>query len=227
VHVETIREAYQKYCTVTNSNLLGSKALKTVIEDRLNKQLDRNLRINDINRSGYTGLKFDIELFDGTITTLEKARKRGQSVFPVLIEMFPDLENSTNTAKFYTTLQNSTTKTTISNTICRIVEKYSREKTEGNRENNDGSGKNFPRENSAEKNSTNSTTLQDVVTDIEMPVEFCRISVENVEIPVPDSDNQISTVVEEFMADGGRASLKRFLEEFPMARRPEDAAIGL
>jgi hypothetical protein len=34
-------------------------------------------------------------------------------------------------------------------------------------------------------------------------------------------------VVEVFLADGGKASLQRFLAEFPEARRAEDEAIGL
>jgi putative DNA primase/helicase len=111
VHIDTIRTSYQKYCTTTNSNLLGSKSLKTVIENRLGRHLDQNVKIEKINRSGYKGLKFDEELFNGAITALENARKEGQPVFPVLLKMFPDLENSTNSAKFYQTLPNSTTET--------------------------------------------------------------------------------------------------------------------
>jgi D5 N terminal like len=212
VHTDTIRTEYQKYCTVTNSNLLGSKSLKTLIETRLARQLERNVRIGESNRSGYVGLKFHQELFDKTITTLEKARKEGKHVFPVLLALFPDLENSTNSTKFYKTLQNSTLENAISNTICRIVEKYGRkspvEKEKGSKD------EEFPPEELAQKNSTNQAKLYKEATDTESGVEFCRIPVEKGRIV---EKSRIPPVVQEFLADGGQASLQRFLAEFPEA----------
>jgi hypothetical protein len=206
IHIDTIRTSYQKYCTTTNSNLLGSKSLKTVIENQLGRRLDQNVKIGKTNRSGYKGLKFDEELFNRTITTLENARKEGQPVFPVLLRMFPDLENSTNSAKFYQTLPNSTTETTISNSISRIVEKYGKGKVkrnEGDRGDEDSS-----RENLAQKNSTFSTFSTKEATDIgndgRVKKNFGR-------------NGRVSPVVEEFLADGGKSSLDRFLAEFPEA----------
>ena len=68
---------------------------------------------------------------------------------------------------------------------------------------------------SAQKNSTYSTTLPTVTPDSEKVgrvlvelVEKGRILVEN-----PD----IRPVVQEFLANGGQASLQRFLAEFPEA----------
>ena len=160
-------------------------------------------------------MKFDEELFNRTITTLENARKEGQPVFPVLLRMFPDLENSTNSAKFYQTLPNSTTETTISNSISRIVEKYGKgkvERNEGNRGYEDSS-----RENLAQKNSTFSTFSTKEATDIgndgRVKKNFGR---KGRKMPA-DSGIEISPVVEEFLADGGKSSLDRFLAEFPEA----------
>jgi len=211
VHTDTIHKAYQKYCTVTNSNLLGSKSLKTVIETRLDRRLDRNVKITGVNRSGYAGLKFESALFEGVITTLEKARKEGSHVFPALLKMFPDLENSTNSVKFYQTLPNSTSENTINKLFSRIVEKYGKEKVGRNK----GISGDFPREKLAPKNSTYSTILPIVTHDSE---KGGRVEVELVEksaILVENPD--INPVVQEFLADGGQASLKRFLGEFPCA----------
>ena len=124
VHTDTIRTAYQRYCTVTNSSLLGSKSLKTLIQDKLGRHLENNVKIDKVNRSGYKSLKFDSALFDGTMAILEKARAEGKPVFSALLAAFPDLENSTNSAKFYQILPNSTTENTISILLGRIVEKY-------------------------------------------------------------------------------------------------------
>jgi putative DNA primase/helicase len=62
VHSDTIRTAYHKYCTITNSNLLNFKGLKTLIDDRLARRQEDNLKINGTNRRGYVSLKFDEEL---------------------------------------------------------------------------------------------------------------------------------------------------------------------
>jgi hypothetical protein len=220
VHIEDIRIAYQQYCTVTNSNLLGSKSLKTLIDDRLKRQIERNVRIGELNRSGYSGLKFDADLFKGTITTLEKARSEGQPVFPSLLKMFPDLENSTNSAKFYTTLQNSTPKTTINNLYCRIVEKYREKKVEENKE--DKGDDDFPERIQPGKTLQTLQLYTEGQTIAKLGVEFCRISVEKRRKMPTDSDKQISPVVEEFLQDGGTASKERLLKEFPEARRPQD-----
>lgn len=214
-HIDIIRSAYQQYCTVTNSNLLGSKSLKTLIEGRLKRQIERNVRIGELNRSGYSGLKFNKDLFEETIATLEKARKEGQPVFSPLLKRFPDLENSTNSAKFYKTLQNSTPETAINNLYCRIVEKYKDKPVERNEEDN-GNG-DSPGRVQPEK------TLQTLQLYTNEPliaktsVEFCRVSVEKCRKTPPDGDKQISPVVEEFLRDGGQSSLERFLAEFPEA----------
>jgi len=210
VHTDTLRRAYQKYCTTTNSNLLGSKSLKTLIETRLARQLERNVKIDDLNRSGYRGLKFDSELFNGTITTLENARKEGKHVFPVLLTLFPDLENSTNSTKFYQTLPNSTNENTISILFSRIVEKYGREKVERN--GREKGNRDFPSKKSAQKNSTYSTTLPTVTPDSE---KGGRVLVELVEIGREKPDT--TSVVQEFLQDGGQASKQRLQAEFPEA----------
>lgn len=213
VHIEAIRKSYEDYCTVTNSNLLGSKSLKTLINDHFSRQIDRNVKIDGINRSGYKGLKFDKDLFKGTITTLEKARKEGQPVFSVLLKLFPDLENSTNSAKFYQILPDSTTENTISILYSRIVEKYREKKTMGNKEGNEDG--NFSPENSQPKNSTLSTFSTKEATDIgnggRVKVEFGRESRKMA------ADIEISPVVKGFLSDGGKSSLDRFLAEFPEA----------
>lgn len=206
VHINNIRSAYQQYCKVTNSSLLGSKSLKTLIDDRLKRQIERNIRIGELNRSGYRGIRFDSDLFNATIATLEKARAEDKPVFPVLLDLFPDLINSTNSTEFY---HNSTPKIAINNLYCRIVEKY-REKKSVEKEGGNGS-EDSPRENSARKISANSTNVS---ADIENAVEFCRVLVEK--MPT-DSDKQISPMVEEFLRDGGKSSLDRFMAEFPEA----------
>lgn len=101
VHTDTIQTAYQRYCTVTNSSLLGSKSLRTLIENKLNRFWEKQVKIDQINRSGYKSLKFDSALFDGTITILEKARTECKPVFTTLLIAFPDLENSIVSAKVY------------------------------------------------------------------------------------------------------------------------------
>jgi putative DNA primase/helicase len=206
VHTNTIRTAYQRYCTVTNSSLLGPKSMKTIIEDRLGRHMESNVKIDKVNRSGYKSLKYDSELFDGTILILEKARAEGKPVFQTLLTAFPDLENSTNSAKFYQTLPNSTTENTISILYGRIVEKYRVEKP----------GRNvkaerieqIPPENLASKNSTFSTFLPTKVND---SGNGGRVLVELVE------NGREDTVVKEFLRDGGQSSLQRFLAEFPEA----------
>ena len=215
VHIDTITDAYYQYCTLTNSNLLGSKALKTLIENRLKRVINRNVKIEKLNRSGYKGLKFDSSLFESLITTIEKARRENVPVFSVLLKMFPDIENTINSTKFYQTLPNSTAENTISILYGRIVEKYRERKTVENKEGNeDGT---FSREKLVSKNSTFSTFLPTKPTDSERVVEFGRVVVEKGRKTPPDGDKQISPVVEEFLRDGGQASLQRFLAEFPEA----------
>lgn len=201
VHTDTIRTAYQRYCTVTNSSLLGSKSLKTLIQDKLGRHLENNVKIDKVNRSGYKSLKFDSALFDGTMAILEKARAEGKPVFSALLAAFPDLENSTNSAKFYQILPNSTTENTISILLGRIVEKYGIDNERGKKE-GDGIG-DSSRENSSSKNSTFSTFLPIEPHDMDLGG---RVLVEQ------------STKVEEFLHDGGQTSLKRFLAEFPEAQ---------
>lgn len=206
VHADTIRTAYQRYCTVTNSSLLGSKSLKTLIQDKLDRHLEYNVKIGQVNRSGYKSLKFFNTLFDETIAILEKARVEGKPVFSALLTAFPDLQNSTNSAKFYQILPNSTTKTLISILFGRIVEKYSIEKEKRNKSGN--SAGDFSTENSLSKISTYSTFLPTAALDNE---NDGRILVEKVE------NGRVNDVVEEFLQDGGKASRERFLAEFPEA----------
>lgn len=217
VHVDTITKAYYEYCTLTNSNLLGAKALKTIIEDRFKRNIDRNIKINGLNRSGYRGLKFNSCLFESAIATIEKIRGESKSVFPTLIKMFPDIENSINSTKFYQILPDSTPKNTTSKLYGRIVEKYRGEKVEEIKENN--GDEDSPRESS---NHENSTILPLEATDRDSEVESGRIWVEKGRITPSDSEEKISPVVEEFLRDGGAASKERFLRMFPEARRPQD-----
>jgi hypothetical protein len=203
VHLDTLRTSYRQYGTVTNSNALGSKALKTLIQDRLERHWEKDVKIDNTNRSGYKGLKFDEDLFKGTIATLEKARTEDKPVFTVLLNAFPDLLNSTNSTEFY---HNSTIETTISILYSRIVEKYRVKEYRENKEKADVG--NSPRENLAPKNSTFSTKSKIHSADTEnlgrIEVESCRKSRDN-------------SVVEEFLVDGGQSSLDRFLAEFPEA----------
>ena len=201
VHTDTIRTAYQRYCTVTNSSLLGSKSLRTLIQDKLGRHLENNVKIDKVNRSGYKSLKFDSSLFDGTMAILEKARAEGMPVFSALLAAFPDLENSTNSAKFYQILPNTTTENTISILLGRIVEKYGIDNECGKKEGDDIGDSS--RENMGSKNSTFSTFLPPEPSD----TDLCgRVLVEQ------------SSKVEEFLHDGGQTSLKRFLAEFPEAQ---------
>jgi hypothetical protein len=191
VHTDTIRTSYTKYATVTNSNALGGKALKTLIQERLDRHLEKDVKIDKINRSGYKNLKFDKELFDGTLTTLEKARGADKPVFMVLLDLFPDLKNSTNSTLFY---HDSTSNINISNIYGRIVEKVE-EKERGKEAGKVG-----------EKNNTISTTLLSLPHGENQPIDnenTGRVLVEN--------------RVEEFLHDGGQSSLDRFLAEFPEA----------
>jgi hypothetical protein len=191
VHTDTIRTAYARYVTITNSSALGNKALKTIIQERLDRHLEKDVKIKQVNRSGYKSLKFDQDLFDGVITTLKNARTEGEPVFTTLFNLFPDLKNSTNSTFYY---QNSTTKTSISNLYGRIVEKV-----EGNKRDKEKRVK-------GNKDEIHSTTL---------------LSLPFGENQTTDSENKgrvlAEKVVEEFMADGGQASLQRFLAEFPEA----------
>ena len=197
VHLDTIRTSYRRYGAVTNSNSLGSKALKTLIQDRLERHWEKDVKIDSTNRSGYKGLKFDEDLFEGTMATLEKTRAENKPVFTVLLNAFPDLLNSTNSTEFY---HNSTIETTISILYSRIVEKYRVKEYRENKE--EEGGRNSSRENPASKNSTFSTKSKNQSTDTE---NVGRVEVE------------LNRIVEEFLVDGGQSSLQRFLAEFSEA----------
>jgi len=204
VHLDTLRTAYNRYATVTNSSALGSKAMKTIIQDKLDRLWEKDVKIDNVNRSGYKGLRFDKELFEGTMTTLEKARTECKPVFTVLLNAFPDLLNSTNSTVFY---HNSTIENSISILYGRIVEKYADREYEGNEK---GNSRNFPREKLASKNSTFSTFQEKRPPDAE---NAGRIIVE--------SEDPGRAIVEEFLRDGGQAAKQRFLAEFPEASDPE------
>lgn len=194
VHSDTIRTAYQRYCTVTNSNLLNFKGLKTLIDDRLARHQENNLKISGTNRRGYASLKFDEELFEGTVTILEKARAEGRPVFSALLTVFPDLQNTTITTVHY---QNTTTENTISSLISSLVVKYGKEKEK--RKEREPS----PRENSQPKITTFTTSLPTETTDTGLGGSGLVVD------PIPR--------VVEFLHDGGQSSLDRFLTEFPEA----------
>jgi hypothetical protein len=85
VHITTVRAAYERYSNVTNSTSLSNKAMKTLIQDRMERHWEKDVKIRDLNRSGYKGLKFDAELFETTITILEKARTEGKPIFLTLL----------------------------------------------------------------------------------------------------------------------------------------------
>ena len=225
VHLETIRTAYQKYCITTNSNLLNSKPLKTLIENKLNRYWEKQVKIGQINKSGYKSLKFDTALFDNTIAILEKARAEDRPIFPILLTMFPDLENTVISAKVYQTLPNSTTETTISLLYSRIVDRIDsivddsqkkrdcvKSRTVHHRESEVSS--------EAEKSTFSKNEFKDSGND-------GRQGVDQSENSTPNRRMSTLEVVEEFLQDGGRGSLKRFLAEFPQARRPQDDAAGL
>jgi putative DNA primase/helicase len=195
VHSDTIRTAYQRYCTVTNSSLLNSKALKTLIESKLARLQMNNLKIDNTNRRGYEGLKLDKELFDGIITTLENARKENKPIFQTLLMAFPDLQNTTNTTIHY---QTTTTETIISNLFGSFVVKYGKEEEKRN-----GNLK-FPRGNQQSKTTTSTTSL---------PIKPTDTGLCGSDLVVDSSDKVV-----EFLRDGGQSSLKRFLSEFPEAR---------
>jgi hypothetical protein len=194
VHSDKLRTAYTRYCTVTNSSLLNFKALRTLIEDKLVRHQEDNLKIKGTNRRGYSSLKFDEELFDGTITTLENARTSGIPVFSTLLTAFPDLQTTTLTTFHY---QNTTTQNTISNLIGSFVVKYGREKEKRNE------AETFLRENLQSKSTTSTTSLPTNVTDTVLG----------------DSETVVapSAKVVEFLHDGGQSSLERFLVEFQEA----------
>ncbi|HNY33518.1 MAG TPA: hypothetical protein PKK68_02570 [Methanothrix soehngenii] len=194
VHSDTLRKAYQRYCTVTNSSLLNSKALKTLIEDKLARHQEDNLKINGTNRRGYASLRFDEELFEGTVSILEKARTEGKPVFSALLTAFPDLQNTTITTVHY---QNTTTENAISNLIGSFVVKYGKEKEK--RKEKDPS----PRENSQPKITTFTTSL---------PTETTDTVLGGSDLVVGPSQKVV-----EFLHDGGQSSLDRFLAEFPEA----------
>ena len=203
VHLDTLRTAYVKYGTVTNSSALASKALKTLIQDKFERHCVKDVKIDNTNRSGYKGLRFDKDLFEGIMTTLEKARADAKPVFTVLLAAFPDLQNSTNSTEFY---YNSTIETTISILYSRIVEKYRVEKCMGNKEK--AGGENSPGENVVKKTATFSTKSTNQSLDTE---NLGRIEVEI------HREGRENPVVEEFLVDGGQSSLDRFLAEFPEA----------
>ena len=209
VHIDTLRTAYQEYITVTNSSLLNIKGLKTLIKDKLERHLESNLKIEKINRRGYSGLKYDEELFKSTLTILRNARKEGRPVFQALLMAFPDLQNSTITTMHY---QNTTTEITISNTISSLVVKYGKEKVERNegipREKGNG---NFPPKKLTSKNTTFTTSLPPEAHDTDLAGSAGSEIVKKVVKP------DINPVVQEYLADGGQASLKRLLGEFPCA----------
>ncbi len=217
VHTNTIREAYLEYCRITNSSILPAKALKTLIEERLGRFQKVNLKIGKINRRGFEAVKFDQGLFETTMTTLKAAREQGYPVFQVLLKMYPDLENTTNTTSHY---QNTTTNTDISNFFGSVVVKYRGKKCERNREGN-GSGK-FLQENRAEKTTTFTTFTTNAALDSEndgsvLVVKNCEKGEKKRKPHSTASEVEISPVVVEFLRDGGKASRQRFLAEFPEA----------
>ena len=216
VHIDTIRNAYQEYCVVTNSSVLRPMSMRTLIEGRLCRSVERNLRIGDANRSGFSGLKFDEKLFKRTIDLLGNARKEGKPVFKTLLLAFPDIQNSTLSTQLYT---NSTYETAISNTLCRIVEKYRVEKEKRKKKPDDSPARIDPLQ--------TLQTLQNQQKEATDSDSNCRVFVESSLPGVEDHRLTTEEVVEEFLQDGGKGSLKRFLTEFPAARRPEDAVNGL
>jgi hypothetical protein len=202
VHIATIKKHYQEYCTTTNSSLLSFKALKTLIEDKLKRYLEANCKIGNENKRGYKAVKFNEELFKGVMDILKNARAEGVSVFQALIMTYPDeLQNTTLTTKHY---QDTTTKTTISSIYSSVVVKY-REKKEKRTEEGKGNGRDegFPTENLPSKNPTFTTTLPKEPLDNDFG----------------GSDRVVkgSSVVAEFLQDGGKASLDRLIAEFPEA----------
>jgi hypothetical protein len=139
-------------------------------------------------------LRFDEELFNGTISILENARAEGRPVFSALQTAFPDLQSTTITTIHY---QNTTTEIAISNLIGSLVVKYGKEKEKRNEK------RSLPRENSQLKTTTFTTSLPTVTADSGLGGSVLVVG------PSPR--------VVEFLHDGGQSSLDRFLAEFPEA----------
>lgn len=210
VHTNTIREAYLEYCRITNSSILPAKALKTLIEERLGRLQERNLKIEGANRSGFRAVKFDQEMFNNILSALKVAREQGFPVFQILLKMCPDLENSTNSTSFY---RNSTFETSSSSILGRIVEKYRGKKKEDRTE---------EERIDLEKTLLSLPFSTKVALDSEnqgrIEVEEGRKIGEKKRKPQSSAlEAEISAVVEEFLRDGGKASRQRFLAEFPEA----------
>jgi len=202
VHIDTIKTAYQEYCITTNSSLLSFKALKTLTEDKLKRYLEVNLKVGKENKRGYKAVKFNEELFKGVMDILKKARAEGVSVFQALFMAYPDeLQNTTLTTKHY---HDTTTKTTISSIYSSVVVKYREEKEKRNEEGKgEGQGEGFLSENLLLKNTTFTTSLPKAPLDNDFDGSDLVVNG--------------SSVVVEFLQDGGKASLDRLIAEFPEA----------
>lgn len=118
VHSGALRDAYQAYCSITNSACLSSKGFKTVLEEKTLRNRENSVRIGEKVSTGYSGIKFDQNLFDETLTTLEKARKKGESIFNVLITLFPSLNE--DYSKNYTKLHRNYSTSKANAIVCSL-----------------------------------------------------------------------------------------------------------
>lgn len=211
VHSNTLRDGYKNYCIITNSAALTSKGFKTVLEDKTQRKWEKSIRIDDKVNSGYVGLTFDQDLFDGTMTTLKTARVEGKPIFQTLVIMFPRLNED-----YTTTTTNYYTNNTVTDTVCSLCSKCSSTiDSAGEKEKDHGKEGKNPRENT--EGPTTTTKLQTLSSEPEkcscdFPVKSSAFEDNGSEV-----ERNTTNVVKEFLADGGQTSLDRFLAEFPEA----------
>lgn len=208
-----LRECYLDYCTVTNSAPLSRKSLISFIENET-RRLRCDIRVGDKVSKGYSGLKFKKDIFDDAIKTLREARTAKKPVFQVLLDLFPNLRSEyatfrtkpvtsdlkpTESIQKLQEQQKSYTNTTISNLIVAYVAKYGGESSGED----ESAGKKDPGRTPREiKSATKATKATTPPTDSDSDVALC---------------SSLDPEVEEFLQDGGKASLERFMKEFPEA----------
>ena len=211
IHSSTLRDRYLEYCTVTNSTPMSRKAFNTFVGNETKRLWQADVRVSDKTSTGFTGLLFRNDVFTKTIESLNKARKNGNPVFQTLLDEHPNLRDEYATFRSKTIAegtepteptgnrQKTDSEITISNLFAGFIGKYSSILVKKNDTGKDG----LRFEGAGEKN---------------QPIKPAK--------PTHKATGADSTVgfpsvldpkVQEFLADGGQASLQRFLAEFPEA----------
>lgn len=241
VHSADLRDWYLRYCTVTNSTPMGRKAFTTFIENETNRLRQETVRIGEKVSTGYIGVLFRKDKFDETLTLLNDARTTNKPIFQTLLDKYPDLrgEYATFSATFRAEpvaldvnptnptreLQENYNKTIKPHPIVAIVVKYSNILVKGNEEGDGGAGSKGQGEN---KSTTKTTKTTNWVTDADSDVVFLKgfdpttgkflvHEVTDTASEVKEKIVETTNVAEEFLLDGGQASLERFLKEFSEA----------